>query len=588
VGACDVGAGSAAQALCEAESVEIQTLVTVVPTGDYLLGMAIRWDSLLARHAARELDEALAGARLRALRLDGALRDVALLFRKRTLLWRLHPERGWLRLTEPLDPDPSDIRLRGRVRRVSSPPDERIVRIELEPERGGRGPIQIVIELVGNQWNALVLEGPEEVIRHVLVRRDKPRPQRVGTPYEPPTPTDRLGATEPVAWEAWWEALAAVAPAERARVLVRSFAWTGPLVAPTILGRAAGEGGDAALRAAYDRWQELASGSVVAPMLLQGDEAQPYPVGLTDVSSRPTPSLLAAFDAYAERAEAAGDAPPALAVPPELLARLDEAVRHSERRASRLRREFDGLEDTAPLRALGDLILARYRKVPKGAERAELTGFTGEPVTVDLDPALEPHANADRYYDRAARIERARDGLPGLIAKAERALERLERLRVRAEAGEVERDELDAALPARASTGQKRAQATMLPYRTFRSSGGLEIRVGRGARHNDDLTFRHSAPHDVWLHARHTAGAHVVLRWQGSDTPPARDLAEAATLAALHSKARTSGSVPVDWTLRKHVRKPRGAAPGSVVPDRVRTVFVEPDERLLEALAVEE
>lgn len=550
--------------------------------------MAIRWDSLLARHVARELDETLTGARLRALRLDGTLRDVALLFRQRTLLWRLHPERGWLRFTEALDPDPTDIRLRGRVRRVSAPPDERIVRIELEPERGGRGPLHVVVELVGNQWNALVLEGPDEMIRHVLVRRDRPRPQRVGTSYEPPTPTDRLGATKPVAWEAWREELDEVPPPERPRALVRSFAWTGPLVAPTILGRAATEPGEAALRAAFDRWRELASGGGVAPVLLQADAAQPYPVALVDATGRPTPSLLDAFAAYAEEAEAAGAAPPALAVPPELLARLEEAVRHGERRVSRLRRELDGLEDPAPLRALGDLILARYREVPRGVERAVLTGFAGERVEVELDPALELHANADRCYDRAARIDRARDHLPALIAKAERVLEQLARLRARAEAGEAEREELEAALPVRTSAGQRRARAPALPYRTFRSSGGLEIRVGRGAHHNDDLTFHHSAPHDVWLHARHTAGAHVVLRWQGSDAPPARDLAEAATLAALHSKARTSGSVPVDWTLRKYVRKPRGAASGSVVPDRVRTVFVEPDERLLEALAVED
>jgi predicted ribosome quality control (RQC) complex YloA/Tae2 family protein len=120
----------------------------------------------------------------------------------------------------------------------------------------------------------------------------------------------------------------------------------------------------------------------------------------------------------------------------------------------------------------------------------------------------------------------------------------------------------------------------------FRSSGGLEIRVGRGARHNDELTFRHSSPGDVWLHARHVGGAHVILRWPGPGNPPARDLAEAATLAALHSKARTSGSVPVDWTLRKYVRKPRKSPPGRVAVERVETLFVRPEPSLLEALAV--
>ena len=109
--------------------------------------------------------------------------------------------------------------------------------------------------------------------------------------------------------------------------------------------------------------------------------------------------------------------------------------------------------------------------------------------------------------------------------------------------------------------------------------------MGRGARGNDDLTFRHSSPGDVWLHAREAAGAHVVLRWTGPGNPPARDLEEAAILAALHSKGRTSGSVPVDWTFRRHVRKPRKAPPGRVVPERVRTLCVEPDPEVAERLA---
>ncbi|HSG47283.1 MAG TPA: hypothetical protein VLA43_05620, partial [Longimicrobiales bacterium] len=67
----------------------------------------------------------------------------------------------------------------------------------------------------------------------------------------------------------------------------------------------------------------------------------------------------------------------------------------------------------------------------------------------------------------------------------------------------------------------------------------------------------------------------------------ARDLEEAAVLAALHSRARTSGSVAVDWTLRKYVRKPRGAPPGAVTPDRLKTVMVRPDAALMARLAVE-
>jgi predicted ribosome quality control (RQC) complex YloA/Tae2 family protein len=137
----------------------------------------------------------------------------------------------------------------------------------------------------------------------------------------------------------------------------------------------------------------------------------------------------------------------------------------------------------------------------------------------------------------------------------------------------------DAPLPATQLERQAAAHVSR-PFRTYLSSGGLEIWVGRGAASNDELTFHESSPRDVWLHARDTAGAHVVLRWPRDEPPPARDLEEAAVLAAWHSKSRGAALVPVDWTRRKYVRKARGGPPGQVLVQRAETVFVAPDERV--------
>jgi predicted ribosome quality control (RQC) complex YloA/Tae2 family protein len=118
------------------------------------------------------------------------------------------------------------------------------------------------------------------------------------------------------------------------------------------------------------------------------------------------------------------------------------------------------------------------------------------------------------------------------------------------------------------------------PYREYRSSGGLDIWVGRGAASNDALTFHESAPDDVWMHARESAGAHVILRWTDDAPPPKADLIEAAALAAWHSKSRGSTIVPVDWTRRKHVRKPRGAPPGTVTVERTKSIAARPSAAL--------
>jgi predicted ribosome quality control (RQC) complex YloA/Tae2 family protein len=548
--------------------------------------MPIRWDPLLARALARELDGLLAGKRLRALRFDGRTRDVVLLFRERSLVWRLHPLRGYPEAREAIEPDPTDLRLRARVRRVSSPPDERLLLFELVGERTSGG-FELIVELLGNRMNAIVTEGPARVMRHVLRTREGERVIRVGQPYFAPSPTGRAGAERPIPEEEWMGRLNPVPPPDRARALTRTIAWTSPLNAATFLADDLGGPSESTLREGYARWVASAHGSSPnGPVLLDTDRGlQPYPVPLHGTPSRPVGSLLQAFADFARADHAQGTAPAALTLSPSLLDRLDRAVAGAERRLVRLQAELDNREDPASLRATGDLILARYGEIPHGAESTLLTDFDGETVEVTLDPSLPPHDNAAAAYARAARSERASERLPGLIGDARRHRDHLRTLLQGAGAGTVRASEILSALPERSSASAGPGEAGTLPYRRFRSSGGLEIRVGRGARQNDDLTFRHSAPQDVWLHARHSSGAHVILRWTGPGNPPSRDLEEAAVLAALHSKARTSSSVPVDWTLRKHVRKPRGAAAGSVVPDRVRTIFVRPEATLPDRLA---
>src|SRR3990172_6316813 len=81
------------------------------PRPDYLRAMTLRWDPLLVRELARELDAGLAGAHLRAIRLDGEARRMTLLFGEGTLDWSLHPSRGAPMLLPPTEPGPGDLTL---------------------------------------------------------------------------------------------------------------------------------------------------------------------------------------------------------------------------------------------------------------------------------------------------------------------------------------------------------------------------------------------------------------------------------------------------------------------------------------------
>lgn len=550
----------------------------------------MRWDPLLAAATARELDASLRGSRVRALLADPESRRVVLFMRSGSLALELHPLEGWLSLLPPREP-PADARAMAHtVARVEAPPDDSGLIFRLRRVRGRRGGLDLVVELIGNRWNAIVVEAGSGVIRHVLVPRGDRRRSLVGAPYQPPPPTERVGVNRELDEAAWNDLLspdagdaagarAEVEAAARRRLILRRIAWTSSLNVEGLLG-----GGG------WREWRRITDPDSWAAFLLPaGPGFQPYPVvpGVTDdeVDAEAFPTLIDAFRAGRERDPDAGPAA-ALLLSPTLVARAEARLVRARKRLAALEREMAQAADPAPLRALGDLILARLKEIPRGAARATLPGFGGEEVVVELDPGLSASDNAARYYERASRVERARATLPKKIERA-RSEERAWRERIDTVlAGGSPPETLAEVLGPERPVSRRRGPSSRapLPYRSYRSSGGLEIRVGRGAKQNDALTFHHAAPTDIWLHVRQSPGAHVILRWTSDDRPPRRDLAEAANLAALHSAARHAGSVPVAWTRRKYVRKPRGASAGSVAPERVETVFVSPDPSLLERL----
>ena len=114
-------------------------------------------------------------------------------------------------------------------------------------------------------------------------------------------------------------------------------------------------------------------------------------------------------------------------------------------------------------------------------------------------------------------------------------------------------------------------------WRTFERDG-FEILVGKGARENDQLTFRVAEPNDLWLHASGYAGSHVVVRNPDRlDAVPREVVETAAQLAAYHSKAREArGKIDVHLCRAADVRKPRGFPPGKVEIRRWESVKVYP------------
>jgi predicted ribosome quality control (RQC) complex YloA/Tae2 family protein len=320
-----------------------------------------------------------------------------------------------------------------------------------------------------------------------------------------------------------------------------------------------------------------------------------------------------------------------------IVERRDAVRRALKRYASKLDRKLAGLnEDLAEAerggeyRRFGETLLAFAHQVPARAASVTLADVADASRTLEipLDPKVGAPANAARYFKRAAKAERGQREIPPRIESVMREIESLRtqleaftkapddeareaamldlertlfrlgvtiREQIKAPAP-LPRRELD--LPVDAPRSAAKSPTTPAPRRTreepggklvpwrFRTKEGWDVLIGRSSEGNDHLTVHMARPEDYWFHAHGCPGSHVVLRrGKGPNEPSKATLEEVASWAAFHSKARTAGKVPVHYTQKKYVRKPRGAKAGLVYIEREKALMVRPVEPPREQMA---
>ncbi|MFH1681592.1 MAG: NFACT RNA binding domain-containing protein [Candidatus Eisenbacteria bacterium] len=282
--------------------------------------------------------------------------------------------------------------------------------------------------------------------------------------------------------------------------------------------------------------------------------------------------------------------------------RREEAVREvrsaAAREKKRLRRLLEKRRgelreaEKAPLRRRqGEILSIHFRNVERGTPKVRLPDpYDGGEIEIDLDPTKSARQNIERLFRLAKKGERGAEIVRARIAETERLVASLDSLLEEvegakgAEEAEALRERAGPLLRAekreaswRGKIRKPKERALPVRPREYRIAGGYTVLVGRDNKENDLLTLKIARPGDLWFHAAQAAGSHAVLLRDDPKKPvPHEALLEAAAIAAWHSKAKHASKVPVIYTEKRYVRKPKGWPPGRVTCSREKTLFVEP------------
>ncbi len=480
----------------------------------------------------------------------------------------------------------------GRITQLEQLNGDRILRIVIESkdELGISAPRELYLELMGRHSNlTLVMNGRiVDAIRHVTDDMSRVRQALPGLLFTLPPAQDKMNP-----WQSEVQELTARLMQQTGRfdkVLSAAVSGLSSVAAQEIALRIAGRQLTQLdeldipqcaqrLHAFFEQLPDMTSPVILVDETEASKDVFAFPYfSFESASHRAYPSLSEALDAYyagrdrQDRMQQKGAA---------LRKMLKTHIERDEKKLAQYDEDLAAGAQMEEYRIAGELLTAQLYLVPRGQAEVSLQNFydeNGGSITIALDIALTPAQNAQRYFKRYRKARTAQQLATEQKAKTlaeldilESALDDLGKCETEDDLNDIRRILQDAGILKRVTDKKApKRPAESAPYR-FVSSDGFQLSVGKNSVQNERLT-QSAQGSDLWLHAKDMPGSHVIIHTQGQSVPDST-LLEAAQLAAYYSKGHGI-SVPVDYTYKKHVKKPGGTPTGFVTYTEQKTLII--------------
>ncbi len=485
---------------------------------------------------------------------------------------------------------------------------ERVLSLHFKAVDGA--PYTLVAEIMGKHSNLILVSGAGMILgaaKNIGRTLSRLRPIQPGIPYTPP-PRQR-GRHDPTAPLTIALGSELLSPGEAYAWLLEHWSGVSPLLASEVIARVPGASAQQSLLTQ----QSLHHALVLLLTVVRVGDWSPrvwtdpagktlgaYPVPLQTIppaDQHPRDSVSAALDTAAssiigrETFEHARDS---------LLAALRRTRKLREREAAEIEKGLRNAARAEEYRQAGDLLLTNQSQIRRGQSLISVPDYYapplpgGEPTMrfIALDPTLTVHENAERFYKRSRKAD-----LSALTLQERRAQALEEVVLLSLAESETERAVTSAEVAALRLSLAQSLQSGNAPntpennpgaaprqavpdfeghkIKRYQTVDGWEILVGENALSNDYLTTKLASASDIWLHVRAATSAHGIIRARNKPASVSHAaLLQAAEMVAARSEVKHSALIPVDYTLKKHVRKPRKSAPGAVTYQNEKTLFV--------------
>ena len=265
-----------------------------------------------------------------------------------------------------------------------------------------------------------------------------------------------------------------------------------------------------------------------------------------------------------------------------------------EKRLENIDTKLEECKNMDKYKLYGELITANLYKIPNyNISSIQLENYyeNNAKIEIPLDKKYSPQYNANRYYKKYSKLKNA---LKIVSIQKQYTIEEIKYIEsivyeldncktiedVQEIYDEISENEIFK-ISQKTSKNRNPSKPKKMTKNKFVSFNplkynieGYTIYVGRNNKENDYLTNKFANKNDLWFHTKEIHGSHVILKTNPNETIPQNIIYEAAKLASIHSKAKGSSNIPVDYCLVQYVKKIPGNKPGIVIYKNNKTIYV--------------
>lgn len=425
----------------------------------------------------------------------------------------------------------------GRIVSVTQPSLERVLRFEIEhlDEMGDLCRKYLVVEIMGKYSNIIFCSDQDQIIdsiKHVSAQISSVREVLPGRPYFIPETQEKEDPLT-VSEGAFVSAVCSKS-AKLSKALYTSLTGISPVAAEEIVSRASLDSDRAAnsyepeelihLYRTFRRYLEpLTEGAYEPSIYYDGKtpvEFSCLPLSIYDNCRREVyPTISEVLETYyAEKNALTRIRQKSTDLRRIVQTALERNVKKYDLQAKQLK----DTEKREKYRVYGELINTYGYNVEPGSKSFQaLNYYTGEEITIPLDPQIPVQDNAKKYFDKYGKLKRTCEAVTTLLKETGDEIEHLKSIQTsldialqEEDLAQIREELVQSGYIHKRPSGNKKVKITSRPFH-YISSDGFDMYVGKNNLQNDELTFQFAKGGDWWFHAKGAPGSHVIVQTNG-------------------------------------------------------------------------